>query len=509
MVPTSTPDRFGHRLTPLTAQLALILLVAPSPSLPARAEPPSCKLYEPHQWHFRNPSYKANPFDLLAYAVFTHRSTGKKIRTELFYQPPETWILRFTPTLPGRWDFVTYSDDPDLSGHHGTIQAQPNPGNPGFLTKHKSKWLWQGTDRAFVPQYVMYANPDVLYDNPDRIDADITEFLDGHGFNGFHIWIACRWFDLRKTRSNEISSDDPNPDPRTFEILELLIRKTHAAGGVVHIWAWGDEQRKMTPKRWGLNGRVDQRLQRYICARLGPLPGWSMGYGWDLQEWVTRQDLQRWHQFMHAKLGWHHFLGGRSPRLTQICPTLDYSSYQQHRPDYAIYRKAIDQYPDKPTFFEDRFRVRKNVYPEKDYDFTMTRRGLWHSTLAGGAANIWGNLLSPRPDGASHPYPNKHQIKTWARFWQDRFKKDMVPDNRLTDGLCIKSPRTLLVFYKEDTSTIRMDLSELSGPIHAVAVDTTRPYAEQSLSLEPAPNQLFTAPYKSDWAVAAHKTPPR
>jgi hypothetical protein len=262
----------------------------------------------------------------------------------------------------------------------------------------------------------------------------------------------------------------------------------------------------MTPKKWGLNGEVDRRLQRYICARLGPLPGWSMGYGWDLQEWVKEKDLRIWHQYMHHHLGWFHFLGGRAPDLTQICDGLDYSSYQQHRPDYKIYVKAIEQYPDKPTFLEDRFRVRKNVYPKKDYDFDMTRRGLWHSTMAGGAANIWGNLLDPRPDGMSHPYPNKHQFLTWSRFWKDRFLKEMVRDNRLTDGVCLKAPGKLTVFYKEDTKSIRMDLAELSSPIHAVAVDTRRQYKEIKIrSLEAQLGQIFKAPHQSDWAVALER----
>jgi len=143
--------------------------------------------------------------------------------------------------------------------------------------------------------------------------------------------------DFDKSRSSEISSPSPNPDPRTFEALELLIRKVNAAGGVVHIWTWGDEQRKMTPKKWGINGQADRRLQRYICARLGPLPGWSMSYGFDLQEWVNQNDLRKWHEYMHRHLGWFHFLGGRAPDLTQIYDGLDYSSYQQHRPDYDVY----------------------------------------------------------------------------------------------------------------------------------------------------------------------------
>jgi hypothetical protein len=467
------------------------------------------RIWEPVTWTFRNRTCSVNPFDLVAKAAFTHACSGRKIRTELFYDEGDIWKLRFTGTHTGPWSFVTESADPELNDLKGQIDVHPNPGVPGFMTKYGGKWGRMGVERAFVPQYVMYCDPPAFYRNPSRIDDDIREFFVEHGFNGFHIVVVCRWFDLDKQRSNEISSGSPNPDPRTFEALELLIAKVHAAGGVVHIWAWGDQQRRMTPKRWGLNGEVDRRLQRYICARLGPLPGWSMSYGFDLQEWVDADDLRTWHHYMHAHLGWFHFLGGRAPEMTRIYDGLDYSSYQQHRPDYDVYVKAIDQCPEKPTFLEDRFRVRKGVYPEKDYDFDMTRRGLWHSTMAGGAANIWGNLLDPRADGMSHRYPNKNQILTWSRFWKDRFDKELVRDNSLTDGVCLKVPGKLEIFYKEDTDSIRMDLSELSGVIHGVAVDTRSSYREIELEgLRAVPDQLIRAPGRSDWAAAIQTVPP-
>ncbi len=491
-------------LTNNLQRLAFLLIVPWMVFTPSFAAPGKrARLWEPVTWTFQNPSCSGNPFDLVAGASFTHASSGRTIQTELFYDGGTIWKLRFTGTHVGRWSFITESTDPELDGLEGEIQVGPNPGVPGFLTNYGSKWGRLGTDQAFVPQYVMYCDLPNFYDNPGRIDADIQTFFVEHGFNGFHIAVLCRWFDFDKLRSHEIASSSPNPDPRTFEAIELLLQKVHAAGGVVHIWAWGDEQRRMTPKKWGLNGKVDRRLQRYICARLGPLPGWSMGYGWDLQEWAKDKDLRIWHEYMHRHLGWFHFLGGRAPDLTQICDGLDYSSYQQHRPDYDIYVKAIGQYPKKPTFLEDRFRVRKDVYPKKDYDFDMTRRGLWHSTMAGGAANIWGNLLDPRSDGMSHPYPNKKQILTWSKFWKGRFRKELVRDNSLTDGVCLKVPGKLLIFYKEDTDSIEMNLSELPGRVRGIAVNTRQSYEEIDIEgLQAKPGQTFKAPGHSDWAVA-------
>ena len=157
------------------------------------------KLCEPVTWNFRNPSYSGNPFDLVVKASFTHTSGGQNIRTEFFYDSGDTWVLHFTGTHTGQWDFVIKSADPELNGLKGDC------------------------------------DPDKFHRRPDRIDADIREFFVGHGFNGFHITVLGRCFDLEKTRSNEITSSDPNPDPRTFEALELLIQKVHAANGGAHL----------------------------------------------------------------------------------------------------------------------------------------------------------------------------------------------------------------------------------------------------------------------------------
>ncbi|MCB9249861.1 MAG: hypothetical protein H6613_15565 [Ignavibacteriales bacterium] len=70
----------------------------------------------------------------------------------------------------------------------------------------------------------------------------------------------------------------------------MLIVTAREKGLHVHFWSWGDEQRNQTlvDVLGGINGVEDKRLQRYIAARLGPIPGWSMGYGFDLHEWVKR-----------------------------------------------------------------------------------------------------------------------------------------------------------------------------------------------------------------------------
>lgn len=466
------------------------------------------------EWNLSNPGYEGNPFDLDAAVTFTHTESGEQRTTGMFYDGGDSWKFRFTGTRPGEWTFVTTNSAPPLDGRTGTVIVRPNEEDYGFVTHRGNRWSRpKGVDgrlEAIIPQFVMYAGPHELYRNSQQIDADIQTFLVDHGFTGFHVSVACRWFDLEHDRASDIDAVSPNPDPRTFEALEQLITKTHAAGGVVHIWAWGDEQRTHTPIAWGINGEADRRLQRYIAARLGPLPGWTMGYGFDLWEWVNADDLLEWHRHLHEHLGWPHILGARAHRHGRpledlMTDRLDYIGFETHRPDYAVYVEALKRHPDKPVFMEDRFRIRDSArYSDKDYDEVMTRHGLWHSAMAGGAANIWGYLHGDSfSESASRPYPNVRALKTYAEFFQGRFLLELDQDNDITDGVCLRTPdRTRYLVYKEDAGSIRLDLSRMAGPQPAVAVDTAKPYQEIDLGSRGANDRVWTAPYQADWAVA-------
>jgi hypothetical protein len=121
--------------------------------------------------------------------------------------------------------------------------------------------------------------------------------------------------------------------------------------------------------------------------------------------------------------------------------------------------------------------------------------------MAGGVANIWGYLSPSADEGGSQPYPNRQQLQTWSRFFEHRFVRGMRRANDLTDGFALSS-KNVMVFYKEDTSSLRFDLSGRKTGFRAVAVDTKKPYDEIGIgSLKPEA-QTWNAPYRSDWAVA-------
>ena len=152
---------------------------------------------------------------------------------------------------------------------------------------------------------------------------------------------------------------------------------------------------------------------------------------------------------------------------------------------------------------EDRFRLRNRPdWAYKDYSAELTRRGLWHSAMAGGIANIWGNLLPTADEGGSRPYPIKDQVKTYARFFEGRFLKEM---ETVYDGpeLRLVTPEgTHAIVYREDADVVRLDLSGMQEALPAVAVDAKAPYREIEVGPLAPGRHTWEAPYRSDWAIA-------
>jgi hypothetical protein len=478
------------------------------------------------EWSLTNNNYSGNAFDLDATATFTHQPTGQTITTPMFYDHDGRWKFRFTGTRVGQWSVQTHSADGDLNGWSGSITVNPaSDTNRGFVVGSGSKWARQvasGSDlgiEAALPQLAMYKQRPKDYASQATVDSAITTFIDQHGFTGFHLpSMGGYWFDYDRS-DNKVNAGMTEPDARTFEALERLITRTHAAGGSVHIWAWGDNQRQQTSDslNGGQEGAIARRLEKYIAARLGPLPGWTMGYGFDLDEWTSRSKVENWTGRINSQAGWDHLLGGRPEGPNHGTDhsddddwnrNLPYASYEHHKPDYDVYVAALgaDHGGDKPVFSEDRFRMR-NEGRDKDYSEQDTRRGLWRSTMAGGVANTWGNLI---PHDANHQsgsasYPNKQQIRTWSTFWVDhgRFTLDMERANQYTgDGAVAlaNGEKDRIVVYRENSDRVSVNVAGLGTTYNVFAVDAGGSYQEIPLG-RVSGNTTVDLPHKSDWAV--------
>ena len=465
------------------------------------------------EWQVTDASYSINPFDVVAMVTFTH-SGGATREIAMFYAGNDVWKFRFCGDLTGDWSFATSAADADLDGHTGTVTISSSNAQ-GFLTGN-AKYYWTANGDVTIPNYVMYYEDiSAFHDNASQISNDISEFIDGHGFTGFHVpTVGGWWFDM-DAATNAVSNSHQDPDPRTFDALELLISMTYGAGGHVHIWPWGDHSRSQTPLTLvgGIGGVYDLRLQRYIAARLGPIPGWSMGFGYDLDEWVSQNQLSEWKNNMEGQMAWPHLLGGRFHQPNSGTDhgggvawnnAMSYSSWEHHKPNHEVLSAAIAAIPGQPTFSEDRFRIR-NSTANKDFaqDGSDTRKTMWYAAMAGGVASIWGNLWSSSTK--SDPYPNKSALKTFAEFFlgKRRFRNGSVQNTSVTSDPCLEDPSTgEYTIFVEERDTVIISLGGHASDYQLTAVDALTPYSEQNLGVVPNTNSVkIPLPYVSDWGL--------
>ncbi len=501
------------------------------------------KLSSYAEWTLDNDTIDGNPYDLDAIATFNNAAGGDTVETGLFYNGNGTYSFRFTGLEAGDWTFATSSEDPDLDGYTGTVSVVDNPDARGFVTASDNKFAQitgSGEQEALLPNYIMIdQNIENYHNNPSAIQSVLETFIDGHGFTGVHIpAVAGQLFDLNSSTANNGSRIDGSqgydPDPEAFEALEQIITATHEAGGVTHIWLWGDSSRGQTPDQLpgGENGEEHQRIMDYVAARLGPLPGWTLGYGFDNDEWTTPQEAAQAHQYFAEQSGYDHLYGVRSPgpntgtdhgRDIVWHQNQTLSDFEHWEPTYEVYVAALEASPgENPVLSGDRFRV-INDGEGKDYTEEQTVDGLWISTMAGGVANIWGNLNNPSTGrfDASHyysfPYSNDtvEQISTWNTFFLDenRFVLDSERANELTGGpenkqYALQSEsENHIVIYAEDTSEITLNLASLSaeagwgGGANVIAVDTEKGYQEIDLGSVTLSDQTLALDYESDWAL--------
>lgn len=471
------------------------------------------------EWTLHHAHAEGNPFDVLARVTFTHAESGETRRTGMYYVGNQQWKFRFAATRTGTWTFESMSDHPPLHGKQGIVEiaSATDPQARGFIVAHQSKFARNigelGELEAIVPNVYMnyreFGDPsDCGWTDVSRTfgDTDVLEsYLDEaeeHGCNAIQALVGNQWF-----QSDVVSSrdhDHENPDPKTFEALEQAIQAAHRRGMHLHIWAWGDEARHWTAVDvGGINGTADLRLQRYIAARLGPLPGWTMSYGFDLGEWVTADQVSQWHEHLQQEMSWPHLLGAREDSKFKPSATLDILAHDLRVENY-FYRSAVElleQAGGRPVLLERRFSyLRDGVW-----DMATTRRAFWQFTLAGGVGAIWGHYPNGCSAHVEGDYPHPQQLRTHRDFWRTHFLLDMRPANDLSqdeDTLVLASPDGRAVFYREDAESIQLDLSGRDGPQTASAVDTTREYAEIELGILEPGQHTWNAPRRSDWAIA-------
>ena len=506
------------------------------------------------EWTLENASWSGNPFDVIAEVIFVHSRTNEQHATQMFYAGGNQWRFRFTGTRTGEWGFHTSSNDSDLDGYTGSLTVSPraNSDMKGFLTHVGNKYAIMDEDIDHMEGYVyqvfmnqqdyeqQHEHASRILGHPNRAHL-IKSYWDNTQDNGFDIYffaVFYSWFRMDALSIYDFSSGtDPDldqPDLALFDTLELAIKHAHERGGRTHIWAWGDNDRKQTPNHLGggFRGKEHQRLIRYIAARLGPLPGWTMNFGFDTIEMPNAEEGGAWWaDEMNRTMGWPHILtsrgwddesfGAHSYAGFGGSP-YDLETADKGPADYQEIKQDMEARKDKPAIYEERHTYNRwqcwpgSVPNPNSLNATGCRRLIWWETMAGGMGGFFGhfserfNVFGPfHPDGPCgyHPESLKRAFRTHRDFWKNgRLKLSMSPDNRRISGAtgyCLAAAdKKHFVFFVEDADSVTVDLSGMPGSQPAIVVDAKADYDEIGRgSLTAGVHTVRLGP-TSDWVLA-------
>ena len=515
----------------------------------------SARMWECVEFTFTNPTWSGNPFDLVATATFTH--AGETRTTEMFYVGSDTWKFRFTGTRTGVWKVSTFCSDADLNGHTGSVSVTPrtDSSRKGFLTHVGNKYAIMEEDIDHLEGYIyqvfmnqqdyeqQHKHFSRILGHPSRASL-IASYWNNTQDNGFNIYffaVFYSWFRMGtlsiKDFADNADADLDQPDLKLFDTLEFAIKYAHERGGRTHIWAWGDNDRKQTPNHLsdGFRGKRHRRLIRYIAARLGPLPGWTMNFGFDTIEMPNAEaDGAWWADQMNRTMGWEHILTSRGWDNESFGAhsyagfggnPYDLKTSDKGPADYYEIKEDLESRKDKPSIYEERHTYNRwRCWPDSVSDpnrlnETGCRRLIWWETMAGGMGGFFGhfsdrfNKYGPFHANGPCGYHSdslKRAFRTHREFWKDgKLKLSMKPDNsrvRGATGYClVAADNKHFVFFVEEADSVTIDLDGMSGSQPVVLVDAKAGYDEIDMGSLRAGIHMIRLSHTSDWALAVGK----
>ena len=394
-------------------------------------------------------------WDVEGSCVWTHEASGRQRSSTLWYSGSgEQYVYRFGGSFPGRWRGTTRSPVSALNGLDLTVEVLPsvNPKRSGWsgqLPGAPTAWAHQrgpnGDLAKRTPVLVMMPEVRSWHDDLSGMRSFVAEFNDNHGFNGGHIsTVGPSWFLVDST--DHLDDAPAAPDVRIFVALEAAASEWSDRGGWLHLWMWGKGGNgDFSNLPGGFNGPESRRLHRYVAARLGPVPGWSMGIGWDVEFWADETKVKWWLDELIPRLGgWHHWVGhrysdsdigqGHDPEPTNqgkyLARGIRWNTVRPGNEQYAGWEHwstmtsnaaieaGLAAVPDRPMMSEDRFRRREGKWPQKDLgtdEAILEEIPRWASR---GVAAIYGRFLGSGADG-SEVWPNKAAIKSVIERLED------------------------------------------------------------------------------------------
>jgi hypothetical protein len=478
-----------------------------------------------------NSTYTGNPFELEVDGVFTHTTSGTQIRLPGYYDGNNTWKIGFMPTKTGDWIYATVSNDSDLNGKQGTVNAVES-GLPGMLkadAANPNKWKFADGDYV-VPMALrmeIFSEPatiseftamaDFLKNN--NIQMAETRLLEETGMfeSGRHDFIfEGNWsnhkFDLTVWNRME-------------ERMNILAERGLGA----HVMFYSDDAGK---PGWAGQSATEKLVIRYAIARLAGYPVVWFNTGIDIAEYRNQSDINWFGQQIRSLDPYGHPVssrhGGGSGTYVMSGQIFD----SQANPPQAKISNMISyfQQSDVPVSMDDAWGENRGSHLDKDHTASDIRRAFWKAAAAGGVGGLirgGGNGLSYDGYFSVKNVQSDLESEQWLKLINPFIKNklgatfgQMVPSSSLVNSsggkYALADPSRTKIFYflmgKNDTwdsgdgGPITIKLSSLSGNYAAVWYDPRTGTETSAGTLAGGSDHTLTPPSTDDWVLYLTKT---
>ena len=217
----------------------------------------------------------ANPYTDLKASAVIRRPDGTKRTLGLFWDGSDTWRIRISPDLAGRWRFKVRSADEGLNGQTGqfTCVESNRKGSIQPMPRFLDHFAHQdGTPFLFWGDTAWALYQDEASEKLNR--KAVFHYIDeraGQGINVMHSMLLqeAGWGNRGGDPFDSMARQTLNP--AYWREIDTRLRYLNDKGIIAGlVLAWGDK-RKQEPFAWRLFPGVEarKRYARYIAARYG------------------------------------------------------------------------------------------------------------------------------------------------------------------------------------------------------------------------------------------------
>jgi hypothetical protein len=319
---------------------------------------------------------KGNGFtDVTLGAVFSNDDTS--IRVTGFYDGGTTYRIRFMPSKPGNWNYVTSSNIKSLNNKKGSFQCiNPGENNHGPVQVSNVYSFSYADGRIYYPVgTTAYAWNHM----DDGLQKMTLESLSKSGFDKVRMCVFPKNYDLvveepplypfEFNKNKDAGKWDLTKfNPAFFTKLEKQIDELNELGIQADLILFHPYDKG----RWGFDAlpmEVNLQYIRYITARLSSFRNvwWSLANEWDLIKSKTHDDWITFAKEVKKDDPYHHLLsihGSTAKYIEYWMPEFTHASVQDEGPvmNYGAATILRNAYH-KPV-----------IYDEVGYEGNLTQR---------------------------------------------------------------------------------------------------------------------------------------